>query len=301
MSLLVVGSMALDSVKTPFGEAENVLGGSASYFSLAASLFTQVNIVAVIGSDFPSEHIDLLEEKNINLNGVKKEEGNTFRWKGEYGYDLSEAKTLATHLNVFETFSPTVPESFQDLEYVFLANIDPEIQLSVLEQVKNPKLVACDTMNFWIENKVDKLKNLLNHVDILMINDSETRELAGEPIMVKAARKIMDMGPKILIVKRGEYGALMFSDEGIFYAPSYPLEEVFDPTGAGDTFAGGFMGYVSSRKITSINDYKKAVIYGSVLASFTVEDFSVNRLANIKKEEIDTRYLAFMKLSNIET
>ena len=300
MSLLVVGSMALDSVKTPFGEVENVLGGSASYFSLAASQFTQVNVVAVVGSDFPDEHIDLLEERNVNLSGVKKEDGYTFRWEGEYGYDLSEAKTLATHLNVFETFSPNVPENFQELEYVFLANIDPEIQLSVLEQVNKPRLVACDTMNFWIENKIDKLKELLNHVDILMINDSETRELAGEPIIVKAARKIMDMGPKILIVKRGEYGALMFSDEGIFFAPSYPLEEVFDPTGAGDTFAGGFMGYVASRKIAEINDYKKAVIYGSVLASFTVEDFSVNRLASIKKEEIETRYLAFMKLSNIE-
>ena len=300
MSLLVVGSMALDSVKTPFGEVENVLGGSASYFSLAASKFTQVNVVAVVGSDFPGEHIELLETHNINLDGVKNEEGYTFRWEGEYGYDLSEAKTLATHLNVFETFSPVVPEELQETDYVFLANIDPEIQLSVLEQVKTPKLVACDTMNFWIENKLDQLKNLLQHVDILMINDSETRELAGEPIMVKAARKIMNMGPKILIVKRGEYGALMFSEEGIFFAPSYPLEEVFDPTGAGDTFAGGFMGYVSSRNISDINDYKKAVIYGSVLASFTVEDFSVNRLANIKKEEIDTRYLAFMKLSNIE-
>ena len=301
MSLLVVGSMALDSVKTPFGEVENVLGGSASYFSIAASLFTPVNVVAVVGSDFPNEHMDLLSEKNINLEGVKKENGYTFRWEGEYGYNLSEAKTLATHLNVFETFDPVVPEDLQELEYVFLANIDPEIQLSVLEQVKTPKLVACDTMNFWIENKMDKLKELLSHVDILLINDSETRELAGEPIIVKAARKIMDMGPRMLIVKRGEYGALMFSDDGIFYAPSYPLEEVFDPTGAGDTFAGGFMGYVASRNIKDVNDYKKAVIYGSVLASFTVEDFSVNRLANIKKEEIDTRYLAFMKLSNIET
>ena len=301
MSLLVVGSMALDSVKTPFGEVDNVLGGSASYFSLAACLFTKVNIVAVIGSDFPDEHIDLLREKNVNIDGVKKEEGNTFRWEGEYGYDLSEAKTLATHLNVFETFSPVVPEGLKDTEYLFLANIDPEIQLSVLEQVNKPKLVACDTMNFWIENKVDKLKELLTHVDILMINDSETRELAGEAIMVKAARKIMDMGPKILIVKRGEYGALMFSEEGIFFAPSYPLEEVFDPTGAGDTFAGGFMGYVASRQVAEINDYKKAVIYGSVLASFTVENFSVSRIANIKKEEIDTRYLAFMKLSNIES
>ena len=301
MSLLVVGSVALDSVKTPFGAVDNVLGGSASYFSLAASHFTQVNVVAVVGSDFPKEHVDLLKERKINLDGVQEEDGYTFRWAGEYGYDLSEAKTLATHLNVFKTFKPVVPENLQDIEYVFLANIDPDIQLSVLKQVKKPKLVACDTMNFWIQNKFDELKNLLNHVDILMINDSETRELAGEPIIVKAARKIRDMGPKMIIVKRGEYGALMFSDEGIFYAPSYPLEEVLDPTGAGDTFAGGFMGYATSCKIKDINDYKKAVVYGSVLASFAVQDFSVNRLANIKREEINTRYLAFMKLSDIES
>lgn len=300
MSLLVVGSMALDSVETPFGKADNVLGGSASYFSLAASNFTDVNVVAVIGEDFPNEHITLLENRNIRLDGVEREKGNTFRWVGKYGFDLSEAHTLETHLNVFETFSPSLPDNYKDIDIVFLANIDPEIQLSVLKQVNNPRLVACDTMNFWIENKPEELKNLLKHVDILMINDAETRELASEPIMVKAARKIITMGPKMLIVKRGEYGALMFSDEGIFFAPGYPLEEVFDPTGAGDTFAGGFMGYLASQDINNINDYKKAVIYGSVLASFTVEDFSVNRLKNIKKEEIDKRYLAFMSLSNIE-
>ena len=300
MSLLVVGSMALDSVKTPFGMVENVLGGSASYFSIAASNFTNVNIVAVIGDDFPGEHLELLSGRNINLDGVEKEDGYTFRWEGEYGYDLSEAKTLSTHLNVFENFNPEIPDNFKELEFVFLANIDPVIQLAVLKQVKNPKLVACDTMNFWIGNKKDELMELLQYVDILMINDAETRELASEPIMVKAARKIMKMGPKMLIVKRGEYGALMFSDQGIFFAPSYPLEEVFDPTGAGDTFAGGFMGYVASHDTENINDYKKAVIYGSVLASFTVEDFSVNRLSEVKREEIDIRYQAFMNLSNIE-
>ncbi len=300
MSVLVVGSMALDSVETPFGKVENILGGSASYFSLAASNFTDVNVVAVVGNDFPEEHIQLLESHGIKLDGVRIEEGETFRWVGHYGYDLSEAKTLETHLNVFETFNPVLPDHYKDIDIVFLANIDPEIQLEVLQQVNKPKLVACDTMNFWIESKPEQLKKLLGHVDILMINDAETRELAGEPIIVKAARKIMEMGPKMLIVKRGEYGALMFSKEGIFYAPSYPLEEVLDPTGAGDTFAGGFMGYVASHDINNVNDYKRAVIYGSVLASFTVEDFSVNRLAKLKKDEIDARYLAFMNLSNIE-
>jgi len=300
MSVLVVGSMALDSVETPFGKVENILGGSASYFSLAASNFTDVNVVAVVGNDFPEEHIQLLESHDIKLDGVKIEEGETFRWVGNYGYDLSEAKTLETHLNVFETFNPVLPDHYKDIDIVFLANIDPEIQFEVLQQVNKPKLVACDTMNFWIENKPEQLKKLLGHVDILMINDAETRELAGEPIIVKAARKIMELGPKMLIVKRGEYGALMFSKEGIFYAPSYPLEEVLDPTGAGDTFAGGFMGYVASHDINNVNDYKRAVIYGSVLASFTVEDFSVNRLAKLKKDEIDARYLAFMNLSNIE-
>ena len=300
MSVLVVGSMALDSVETPFGKVENILGGSASYFSLAASKFTDVNVVAVVGNDFPEEHIQLLESHGIKLDGVKIEEGETFRWVGHYGYDLSEAKTLETHLNVFETFNPVLPDHYKDIDIVFLANIDPEIQLEVLQQVNKPKLVACDTMNFWIESKPEQLKKLLGHVDILMINDAETRELAGEPIIVKAARKIMEMGPKMLIVKRGEYGALMFSKDGIFYAPSYPLEEVLDPTGAGDTFAGGFMGYVASHDINNVNDYKRAVIYGSVLASFTVEDFSVNRLAKLKKDEIDARYLAFMNLSNIE-
>lgn len=300
MGLLVVGSMALDTVETPFGKVENILGGSASYFSLAASNFTDVNVVAVVGNDFPQEHIELLESHNIKLDGVKREEGETFRWVGHYGYDLSEAKTLETHLNVFETFNPVLPEHYKDIDIVFLANIDPEIQYKVLQQVNKPKLVACDTMNFWIESKPEELKNLLAHVDILIINDAEARELAGEPIIVKAARKIMTMGPKMLIVKRGEYGALMFSSEGIFYAPSYPLEEVFDPTGAGDTFAGGFMGYVASHDINNVSDYKRAVVYGSVLASFTVEDFSVKRLAKLKKEEIESRYLAFMNLSNIE-
>lgn len=213
---------------------------------------------------------------------------------------MGDPATLGTYLNVFETFDPVLPEELKSMEYVFLANIDPAIQLKVLEQVKSPKIVACDTMNFWIENKLDTLKELLSKINILIINDSETRELAGEPLITNAARKIMDWGPDMLIVKRGEYGALMFSDKGIFYAPSYPLEEVFDPTGAGDTFAGGFMGYLSSKNSNTNGDFKKAVVYGSVLASFTVEDFSVNRLAKLKKEEIEKRYNAFLKLSDMD-
>jgi len=302
MSLLVVGSMALDSVKTPFGEASNVLGGSASYFSLSASHFAKVNIVAVVGGDFPEKHLSLLKQREINIDGVKKEkDGFTFRWEGEYGYDLSEAKTLSTHLNVFETFKPTVPENMQDAEYVFLANIDPVIQMSVLKQIRKPKIVACDTMNFWIENKLDELKLLLSFVDIIIINDSEARELSGEPIITKAAREIMNMGPKTVVIKRGEYGALMFNGEGIFCAPGYPLEDVFDPTGAGDTFAGGFMGYMAGCKLMRNADYKKAVFYGSVMASFTVESFSVDRLASVKREDIDARYAEFTKLSSIES
>ena len=300
MGLLVVGSMALDNVETPFGKVENVLGGSASYFSLAASMFSDVNIVAVVGNDFPDQHLELFKEKNINLDGLKRMDGNTFKWEGRYGYDLNNPETLNTELNVFEKFDPILPESYREMDYIFLANIDPEIQYKVLKQIKSPKLVACDTMNFWIENKFDGLKELLKLIDILIINDSETREIAQEPIIPKAARKIMSMGPKTLIVKRGEYGALMFSQNEIYYAPSYPLEEVFDPTGAGDTFAGGFMGYVAGNNVDNSSGYKKAVVYGSVLASFTVEAFSIDRLINLKKQELETRFSAFLNLSNIE-
>lgn len=306
MSVLVVGSIALDTVETPFGNAELVLGGSASYFSLAASTFTDVHVVAVVGEDFPQKHLDMFTSRGIDTGGLIKEKGETFRWQGKYGYDLGDPKTLDTRLNVFESFDPKLPEEYKNIDHVFLANIDPSIQLKVLDQVDSPKIVACDTMNFWIENKLDELKEIISRVNILIINDSEARELAREPLITNAARKIMDMGPQRLIVKRGEYGALMFSDEGIFFAPSYPLEKVFDPTGAGDTFAGGFMGFISSDQTLRPNssnlekDFKKAVVYGSVLASFTVEDFSVNRLADLKKQEIDTRLQAFMKLSHMD-
>ncbi len=306
MSVLVVGSVALDTVETPFGNADSVLGGSASYFSLAASTFTDVHIVAVVGEDFPKKHLDMFDSKGIDTGGIVKEKGETFRWQGKYGYDLGDPKTLDTRLNVFETFDPELSDEYRNIDHVFLANIDPSLQLKVLDQMNSPKLVACDTMNFWIENKLSELKEIISRVNILMINDSEARELSGEPLITNAARKIMNMGPERLIVKRGEYGALMFSDEGIFFAPSYPLEKVFDPTGAGDTFAGGFMGFISSDQTIGTDkqnlekDFKKAVVYGSVLASFTVEDFSVNRLSELKNHEVDTRLQAFMKLSNMD-
>ena len=300
MSVLVVGSIALDDIETPFGKRERILGGSASYFSIAASNFTEVKIVAVVGEDFPDAHLKMFKSYNIDLQGVKTAPGKTFRWQGKYGYDLNEPKTLGTYLNVFETFEPVIPDDYRQEEYVFLANIDPELQLNVLDQVTAPKLVALDTMNYWIENKPVELKKVLERVNVLIVNDSETRELAKEPRITRAARIVIDMGPEVLIVKRGEYGALLFSKEGIFWAPSYPLEEVVDPTGAGDSFAGGFMGYIAGNDIQDATGFKRAVVHGSVIASFTVEDFSVDRLTLLKQAEIETRYQAFLKLSNLD-
>lgn len=300
MSLLVVGSLGLDDIETPFGKVRSVLGGSASYFSIAASIFTDVNVVAVVGDDFPSSHLELLESKGINIKGIQRAEGKTFRWQGRYGYDLGNPETLGTYLNVFEKFDPVIPQEYKKSDYVFLANIDPELQLNVLKQVDSPKLVACDTMNFWIENKKEALLEVLKNVDILIINDSEARELGQDSFMTKAARNILDLGPRILVVKRGEYGALKFSKEGIFWAPSYPLEEVLDPTGAGDSFAGGFMGFISRENEITSSNLKRSVVYGCVVASFTVEDFSVNRLSDLKEEELNTRHQAFMGLTNVD-
>lgn len=290
MSILVVGSVAFDSIKTPFGEVDEALGGSACYFSTSASFFTDVSLVAVIGEDFPQEHIDFLASRNIDLAGLQKSPGETFRWKGRYEYDLNEAHTLETHLNVFESFQPQLPENYRDAEYVFLANIDPELQLEVLQQVKNPKLVACDTMNFWIDGKKQELIKTLGRVDILVINEAEVRQLADEPNLVKAAEIVRGFGPKILVVKRGEYGVLMFGEGSIFSAPAYPLEEVFDPTGAGDTFAGGFVGYLAATRNLDEHNLRKAIVFGTVMASFTVEKFSLERLKEIDYADIETRY-----------
>jgi sugar/nucleoside kinase (ribokinase family) len=298
MSILVVGSVAFDSVETPFGKEENILGGSATYFSTSASFFTDVNLVAVVGEDFPQKHIDFLESRNIDLRGLSRVEGKTFHWKGKYGYDLNEAQTLETSLNVFADFKPRIPEEYAAADYLFLANIDPELQMEVLNQVARPRIVACDTMNFWISSKPDALKKVLERVDIFIINEGEARQLSGEANLVKAARKVLSMGAKTLIIKRGEYGVLMFSGTSIFAAPAYPLEEVFDPTGAGDTFAGGFMGYLANTGDTSETGIRQAIIFGSVMASFNVEDFSLDRLKRLDYREIEERYRGFKAMTH---
>ena len=298
MSIVVVGSVGIDTIETPFGREEDVLGGSACYFSLAARNFTDVHMVSSVGDDFPSDYSDLLHSRGIDTEGIAVSAGETFRWEGRYEYDMKDPETVSVTLGVLGSFDPVVPEKSRGADYLFLANTDPEIQMKVLEQVSSPRVVACDTMNFWIENKLDELKKLLGRVNILIINDSEARQLSEEPLISRAAKKIMNMGPEFLIVKRGEYGALLFSQEDLFFAPSYMLEQVLDPTGAGDTFAGGFMGYVASQgKDLDFAGFKKGVAYGSVLASFTVEDFSVRRLGSLQKQEIEERYGQFLKLS----
>jgi len=300
MGILVVGSVAFDSVETPFGKVENVLGGSATYFSTSASFFTDVSLVAVVGEDFPQEHLDFLKSRNIDLRGLDREGGKTFHWKGKYGYDLNEAQTLETHLNVFESFKPQIPVAYRDTEFLFLANIDPELQMEVLSQVERPRVVACDTMNFWISSKPEALKAVIAKVDIFIINEGEARQLTQEANLSKAARKILTMGVKTLVVKRGEYGVLMFTDNSVFAAPAYPLEDVYDPTGAGDTFAGGFMGYLANTGDTSEAGIRQAVIFGSVMASFNVEDFSLERLKRLEYREIETRYRSFKALTHFE-
>ncbi len=300
MSILVVGSVAFDSIETPFGQVDEVLGGSATYFSTSASFFTDVSLVAVVGEDFPDEHRQMLIDRGVDIEGLQSAPGQTFRWKGRYGFDLNEAHTLDTQLNVFESFSPRIPDSYKNAEYVFLANIDPELQLEVLQQVENPKLIACDTMNFWIGGKRDALVNTLKHVDVLVINEGEARQLADEPNLRKAAQTILAMGPKSLVVKRGEYGVIMFTEHSIFSAPAYPLEEVFDPTGAGDTFAGGFIGYLASTRNLEEKNIRQAVVFGSVMASFTVESFSLDRLKSLQYEEIENRFREMKLLSDFE-
>jgi len=300
MSILVVGSVAIDSVETPFGKGENILGGSATYFATSASFFTDVNLVAVIGDDFPQEHLDFLASRNIDLRGLSREEGKTFHWKGRYGFDLNEAQTLDTQLNVFQTFRPKIPAEYADAEYLILANIDPSLQLEVLGQVKRPRVIACDTMNFWISSKPDVLKEVISKVDFLIINEGEARQLTGETNLVKAARTIQGIGARNLIIKRGEYGVLYFSGGSIFAAPAYPLESVFDPTGAGDTFAGGFMGYLANTGNLSEEGIRQAIVYGSVMASFTVEDFSLNRLKTLDYSQIEARYRSFKAMTHFD-
>lgn len=300
MQILVVGSVAYDTVRTPFGEVTEVLGGSAVYFSVAAAFFADVRLVAVVGEDFAEEHFQLLRERRVDLEGLSRVPGRTFRWRGEYGFDLNEAKTLETHLNVFATFRPRIPPAYRESEVVFLANIDPDLQREVLGQVAAPRLVAADTMNFWIMGKPESLRETLKQVHTLLINDAEARMLAGEPNLVKAARKLLSWGPQSLVIKRGEYGALMFSDGWWFSAPALPLEQILDPTGAGDSFAGGFLGYLANTGNFSLDNIRKAVIMGSVMASFAVEDFSLNRLTRLTYPEIEARYREFKALAHFE-
>jgi sugar/nucleoside kinase (ribokinase family) len=300
MSILVVGSVAYDTVETPFGKAERVLGGSASFFSVAASFFVPVNLVAVVGEDFGDKQLAAFKDRSISLEGLERARGETFHWQGKYSYDLNARDTIRTDLNVFESFKPKIPAAYRKSEYVFLGNIDPALQRDVLDQVEKPKVVACDTMNFWISGRLEELKKTLARVDILLINDSEARELSGEWNIVKAARAIRAMGPKTLVIKKGEHGVLMFTAEGAFAAPAYPLEDVFDPTGAGDTFAGGFMGYLASRGGAGDAALRRAVIMGSTLASFTVEAFSLDRLLKLTRPEIDERFRLFKHLTHFE-
>ncbi len=298
--VLVVGSVALDSVRTPFGKVDEVLGGSATFFSYAASFFTRVRLVAVVGADFPKAHLDLLARRGVDLAGLQVADGPTFRWAGEYGYDLNEAKTLDTRLGVFADFRPTLPHEYRTTPFLFLANIDPELQLDVLRKAERPRLVALDTMNFWIRGKREALRRVLAEVDALVINDAEARMLAEEPNLVKGARKILAYGPKTVVVKRGEYGVLMVNGGRFFFVPAFPLESVFDPTGAGDAFAGGFMGYLA--RVGSVDEptLRRAIVYGSVMASFTVEDFSLNRLLRLTHEEIEARYRTFQEMMRFE-
>jgi sugar/nucleoside kinase (ribokinase family) len=300
MSILVVGSVAYDSVETPFGKEDRILGGSATYFSTSASFFSDVNLVAVVGEDFAQEHIDFLRSRAVDLRGLARVPGETFHWKGRYGFDLNEAQTLETHLNVFESFRPQIPAEYATAEYLFLANIDPELQMEVLNQVQRPRIVACDTMNFWIASKPEALRKVIERVDIFIINEGEARQISGEANLVKAARRILDLGVKTLIIKRGEYGVLMFNGASIFAAPAYPLEEVFDPTGAGDTFAGGVMGYLANTGDVSEDGIRQAIIFGSVMASFNVEDFSLNRLKSLDYGEIEERVRYFKSMTHFQ-
>ncbi len=297
MSILVVGSVALDSIRTPFGEVEDILGGSATYFSVAASFFSQVRLVAVVGEDFPSEHVDFLASRGVDLRGLKRLPGRTFRWKGYYEFDLNDAHTTDTQLNVFEGFDPDIPEEYRDSEYVFLANIHPALQLKVLERMRSPRLVVCDTMNFWIENQRKALLETISRVDYLLLNDAEARQLAGEPNLVAAGRKLLGMGPRRVIIKKGEHGVIMLG-EGVFFSlPAYPLETVFDPTGAGDSFGGGFLGSLSRYPGMGDEDIRRSIVYGSVIASFDVEAFSCDRLRDLTGEEIEERYREFSSIT----
>ncbi len=299
MAITAVGSIALDSIETPFEKKQNILGGSASFFSVASSYLTDVNVIAVVGNDFADKYIDLLKSKNINVDNIIKKHGKTFHWEGKYDYDMSDPQTLNTELGVFLDFKPSVPHIFKN-DTLFLANIDPDIQLGILEQMLSPKLIALDTMNFWIEKKKNKLLEVIKKSDIFIINESEARLLTEEASIFSAAKKIFKYGAKIIVLKRGSYGATLFTDKMFFMVPAYPLENIIDPTGAGDSFAGGFLGYIDNTGDLSDENLKKALVFGNIMASFAVESFSIDRLISIDGDKIKDRFNKFRNMTYFE-
>ena len=299
MSLLVVGSVALDSIYTPFGQTADALGGSAVYFAVAASLLHPVRVVGVVGSDYPVDALERLAPRGIDWTGVEHAEGESFRWKGRYSYDLQSRETLETRLGVFASFEPKLPPQWQHAKYIFLGNIDPVLQLNVLAQMKEPKLVVCDTMNYWIQSKKDSLLALLEQVDMLLVNDGEARELSGDWNIHRAGRWILAHGPKRVVIKQGEHGALLIEPERTFYVPAYPLEQVFDPTGAGDAFAGGFIGYLARVDSTSPGHLRRAMVYGAAMGSFAVEGFGIKGFENVDAAAVERRVDAFVDLTSV--
>jgi sugar/nucleoside kinase (ribokinase family) len=303
MSLVTVGSVAFDAIETPFGKTDKIIGGAGTYIAFSSSYFMEKqNIVSVVGEDFPQEMLDKLKTRGVNLEGLQVKQGEkTFFWSGKYNNDMNSRDTLITELNVLEHFDPIIPESYQGCDYLMLGNLSPQVQLSVIQRLtERPKLIAMDTMDFWMDIAMDDLKKTLKEIDILIINDEEARQLSGEYSLVKAAKEIRKMGPKYLIIKKGEHGALLFHETKVFFAPALPLEEVFDPTGAGDTFAGGFMGYIASTDDYSFENMKRAIITGSAMASFCVEQFGTEKLEDLSKQDIEDRITEFVKLTDFD-
>ncbi|MEN8375463.1 MAG: PfkB family carbohydrate kinase [Gemmatimonadota bacterium] len=298
--VLVVGSVAIDAIETPFGKVDDALGGSANYFAAAASLLAPVGVVAVVGDDYDLDRLDFLAGRKVDLSGIERRAGESFFWAGRYSYDLNSRDTLETRLGVFADFNPVIPERHRDAEWVFLGNIDPTLQLQVLEQIRAPKLVACDTMNYWIERTPDELMKLLERVDVLLVNDAEARELSGEHNLVRAARWIRARGPEMVVIKKGENGAILFGPDATFFVPGFPLEDVFDPTGAGDAFAGGFLGYLAHRGAAGTQDLKRAMVYGSVMGSFAVEQFGLRRFISLALQEVDDRVRDFQAMTSFD-
>ncbi|PIV39649.1 MAG: sugar kinase [Candidatus Omnitrophica bacterium CG02_land_8_20_14_3_00__42_8] len=297
--ILVIGSVALDTITSPSGYSKEILGGSATYFSISASFFAPVNLVATVGMDFPEKHKKTIKSFGVNLEGLEVKEGRTFRWEGSYVKDLNCAETIETQLNVFAEFKPLLPKRYEKSKYVFLANIDPDLQIFILKKIAGKRFIGCDSMNHWIKNKNKPLKNMIKKTSIIFLNDLEAKMLSGESNMLKAGRHLLSLGPKFAVVKRGEYGAILFSKDFVFMAPAYLLEDVKDPTGAGDTFAGGFMGYLAKMDKISEGTMKNALIWGSVMASFAVQDFSINRFLKITKKDVNKRYKTFVRVQRL--